>query len=124
MPQHSDGGPARFKSRSRTALLTTKTRLPWRRRASRVVYKKTLAEKKALVEKRRLHRTTYREALHEASRAVKSQAVQMHAKFGAHSVDYYEKEIMQRSRITKGSRSVNRWNVYLRNETKRMNDGE
>lgn len=124
MPRHSDDGPARFKSRSRTALLTTRNRLPWRRRASRLIYKKTPAEKKKLADKRLQHRVSYREALHDASLAVKAQAVQINEKFGGHSVDYYEKELMQRSRLTTGKRSINRWNVYLRNEVKEANDGE
>lgn len=124
MPQQSHNGPARFSSRSRTTLLTTKMRQPWRRRAICVVHKKTHAEKKALADKRRQHRKTYSEALHDASQAIKVQAVQMKEKFGAHSADYYEKEIMQCSRLARSKRSINRWNVYLRSETKRMNDCE
>lgn len=124
MARQTDDGPQRFQTRSRTALLTTRTRLPWRRRASRLILKKTLAEKKLVAEKRRQHQESYHEALNGASLAVKGQAVQMHEKFGAHGVDYYEKEIMQRSRVTTGKRSVNRWNVYLRNEVKKANDSE
>lgn len=56
--------------------------------------------------------------------AVKAQAAQLNEQFGGHSTEYYEKEIMQRSRITTGKRSVNRWNVYLRDEVKKTNDGE
>jgi len=118
-----DAGPARFSSRMRTAA-TNKARLPWRNRTKHKTYQRTSVEKKALAEKRRNNKKSYHEALAAAYAAVQEEAVKLKEQFGAHSVQYYMEEIMQQSRLTKHKRSVNSWNVYLRNEVKRINDGE
>jgi hypothetical protein len=49
--------------------------------------------------------------------------VQLHEEFGAHSVEWYYEEIMQRSRLGKKTRRVNRWNAFLKKELAEMNAG-
>lgn len=122
IPSTGDG-PLRFRSRTRKALATTKARFPWRRRAARVVYKRSTADKKCLTEKRAQHRETYNEALEATSAAMQDQAESLKEKFGGHDVEYYMGEIMQRSRLSKGTRTVNKWNAYLCSEVRRINDG-
>ena len=78
-----------------------------------------------LAEKRQKHKASYNEALDAAYAIVHAEAVKLKEQFGAHSEQYYMEEIMQLSRLgRKNRRSVNHWNVYLRNEVKRLNDGK
>ena len=115
-----DTGPARMRMAS-----TQKTRLPWRYRTKRKVYKRTATEKKMLAEKRQKHKASYNEALDAAYAIVHEEAVKLKEQFGAHSEQYYMEEIMQLSRLGKKNRqTVNNWNVYLRNEVKRLNNGK
>lgn len=53
-----------------------------------------------------------------------NEAVKLREQFGQHPVDYYLEELMQRSRVAKGTRGVSRWNVFLRDETIRRNEGQ
>ncbi|KAG2361430.1 hypothetical protein BDR07DRAFT_1242232, partial [Suillus spraguei] len=45
----------------------------------------------------------------------------LHEKFSCHSVDYYFKEIMQRSRLRKGTCKANKWNAFVKKEVKHHN---
>jgi hypothetical protein len=115
-------GPARYSSR-KAALLTSKQRLPWRQRAKRKTIKKSTAEKKTLAEQRLNRKIAYRQALADATETIHNEAIKLHEQFGGHSIEYYREQLMQHSRLGKKRRLVNGWNVFLRNEVKRMNDG-
>lgn len=88
-----------------------------------MVYKRSSADKKCLTEKRAKHRETYNEALEATSVAMQDQAEILMEMFGGHDAEYYMGEIMQHSRLSKGTRTVNKWNAYLRSKVRRMNDG-
>lgn len=95
MSTQTTGGPSRFTLCSCSAALsTTKPRQPWRRRASRQVFKKTTAEKKAAAEKCTKHWETYHQVLSQVTEVIQEQVMQMREQFGAHSVDYYASKIM------------------------------
>ncbi|KAG2119868.1 uncharacterized protein F5147DRAFT_767330 [Suillus discolor] len=49
------------------------------------------------------------------------QATLLREKFGCHSVDYYFKEIMQCSRLHKGTRKANKWNAFVKKEVEHHN---
>ncbi|KAG2151618.1 uncharacterized protein EDB93DRAFT_1249260 [Suillus bovinus] len=100
----SDNALSRYASCMRK-ISTMKTRSSWRHRAAQH-YKKTPTEKALLKAKRKQHRTEYTEALAAAWNVVMEQATLLHEKFGRHSVNYYFEEIMQRSRIRKGTRKA------------------
>ncbi|KAG1823320.1 hypothetical protein EV424DRAFT_1472053 [Suillus variegatus] len=99
---------------------TTKTRSSWRHRAAQR-YKKTPTEKALLKAKRKQHRTEYTEALAAARNVVMEQATLLREKFGRHSVNYYFEEIMQRSRIRKGTRKANKWNAFVKKQVELHN---
>lgn len=121
MSINANTGPQRYKSASRK-LLTSRVRKVWRSPARRVYIKKTRQEKKAIREKNRERRETYSEALNEAQKLIYDHAVSLHDRFQSHSVEWYIQEIAQHSRVTKGRRKVNGWNVFLSAEAKRIND--
>jgi hypothetical protein len=116
------GGLQRFPDKARH-LVTTKTRYPWRYCSKRKTYRHSTAEKQALTAQRKERKLSYHNALHLATEAIQNEAKKLHEQFGGHSVDYYMRQIMQTSHIHKKSRSVNKWNIYLRQEVKRINDG-
>ncbi|KAG1745381.1 uncharacterized protein EDB91DRAFT_1080309 [Suillus paluster] len=49
------------------------------------------------------------------------QATLLHEKFGRHSVDYYFEEIMQCSKLHKGTCKANKWNTFIKKEVERHN---
>ncbi|KAF7976790.1 hypothetical protein HWV62_5636 [Athelia sp. TMB] len=100
----------------------TKTRLPWRHRTQRNANKRTNAEKKQLAKRRREYKEQYNNALEASFQVILGEARKLREEFGAHSEQYYLEEIMQRPRVAQSSRGVNRWNVFLREEVKRMNN--
>ncbi|OSC99714.1 hypothetical protein PYCCODRAFT_1372588 [Trametes coccinea BRFM310] len=106
----------------RTKYMTRLARKPYKNRIKRPRVKKTPAERKLLADKRRENREKYAQALQTARQAVAEQALVLKAQFPGHSEDYYEKEILQLSRVAKGKRKTNRWNAFLRNELKKLND--
>ena len=105
-------------------LSTSKARKPWRHRAKRTPLRKTPAEKAEAAAKRRDHKVSYNEALSKARGIVMEQATLLREEFGGHTVEWYFEEIMQRARMTKSKRETSRWNAFLRNEVKCMNDGK
>jgi hypothetical protein len=123
MPRTSDTGPACFSSRMQFAA-TNRARLPWRHRTKCKIYQQSSVEKKQLAEKRHKNKADYNDALAAASSVLQEEAAKLKEQFGAHSVQYYMDEIMQSSQLAKKKRSVNCWNVYLRNEVKHLNDGQ
>ncbi|KAG2370353.1 hypothetical protein BDR07DRAFT_1370890 [Suillus spraguei] len=42
---------------------------------------------------------------------------------GGHNIEYYYREILQYARRTKNKRSLSRWNAFVRQEIKHINDG-
>ena len=96
----------------------------WRHRIKCKQFKRSTAEKHTLVEAQHNHEVSYLDALNAAMQVLEDEAYKLHAQFRAHSVDYYLKEIMQRSRKTKGTRKINPWNVFLRQEVKRINESQ
>jgi hypothetical protein len=115
-------GPARHSSR-KAALATSRNRLPWRHRSKHRTFKQSPAEKAALAEKWSSRKLAYCEALTEAAETIYNEAVKLREKFGTHSIQYYMGELMQQSRLDKKKRNINSWNVFLRNEVKRINEG-
>lgn len=122
MPADSSG-PTRYLSRKSTAPRTTKARGSWRSRLKRKYIKRTAAEKKAIKSQRRERKLSYNEALNAASGVMYDEASKMREQFGQHSIEYYMEALMQRSRLTNNKRDINRWNVFLREETIRHNEG-
>jgi len=121
--QQSAEGIARYSSR-KAALVTSKNHLPWRTRTKRKIFKRSNAEKKALAEQRMDRKIAYRDALSQAADVIHNEAVKLHEQFGTHSVDYYLQDILQQSRLSRGSRSVSNWNVFLRREARCINNGK
>jgi hypothetical protein len=79
---------------------------------------------KTLLAKRRKERyQSYSSALQDAHHSVEQHAKQLREKFGAHSIEYYHQEILQRGRLERGRRKASRWNAFVRNELKKRNDG-
>ncbi|KAF7970292.1 hypothetical protein HWV62_24416 [Athelia sp. TMB] len=113
------GAPSRYSTRTQ---ISTKTRLPWRHRTQRKVSKRTGAEKKQLAKQRRENKERYNNALEASFQVILGEARKLREEFGAHSEQYYLEEIMQRPKIVQSHRGVNRWNVFLREEVKCMND--
>lgn len=113
--------PQRFKSSSRK-LVIKKTRL-LRKKITRVYIKKTKAEKRAIRAKNLARRKDYAHALADARAVVRQQAELLHENYGGHSIQYYQQEIIQESRITTATRKVSAWNAYLSSEIKRINGG-
>ena len=116
-------GPVCHSSR-KVALATSRSRLPWRHRTKRQTFKRSATEKAALAEKRHNRKIAYHEALTKAAESIYNEAIKLHELFGGHSIEYYLEELMQHSRLSKKKRTVNSWNVFLRNEVKRINDSE
>lgn len=111
-------GPIRHSSR-RTKLYT---RLPWKQRVKRKVIQRTYAEKKARSRAAKERKEDYRTAINAARQVVYQEAVILHAKFGAHSVEWYHKDLLQVS-SQKATRGVSEWNVYLSDQAKLINSG-
>jgi serine protease inhibitor len=77
-----------------------------------------------LAEKCQKHKASYNKALDAAYAIVHVETMKLKEQFGANSKQYYMEEIMQLSWGRKNRRSINNWNVYLRNEVKCLNDGK
>ena len=72
----------------------------------------------------RVRRSDYQAALLDARSRIKEDAQKLRDRFGVHSVDYYEKAILQHRTGLKPPRTVSPWNAYLSREAKRLNDRE
>lgn len=118
-----DFGPARYSTRKHATVISNRI-APWKTRTRRQRIKRTQAEKKALEVNKKKRKADYHHALQEARDVVKAQAVKLHAMFGAHNLAYYEKELLQDTRLCKASRKVMRWNTYLHQRAAQMNNGE
>lgn len=104
-------------------LATNKTRKA-SHRTKHAVIRRTPQEKAQIAASRRAHRASYLEALNDARNSIMEQAAHLKETFGGHSIEYYLEAILQRSRLAKSTKAPNRWNAYLRQEVKRINDGE
>ncbi|KAG0703466.1 hypothetical protein DFH29DRAFT_998463 [Suillus ampliporus] len=102
-------------------LSTQRVRKPWCH-SSRTRVKRSAAEKSAARKRRKEFHTEYSAALAAARDIIWERAVQLHEKFGHHSVDYYYETIMQQSHKTVNKRSATHWNAFVRQEVKRAND--
>lgn len=80
-------------------------------------------KKKAIAAQHKERKLNYRKALYQATEAIQTEAKKLHEQFDGHGVDYYMMQIMQSSHIQKKTWLVNKWNVYLRQEVKCINDG-
>ncbi|KAG6894763.1 hypothetical protein C0992_004787, partial [Termitomyces sp. T32_za158] len=89
----------------------------------RVQPKLTPVAKAEAKHKRDKNRNGYKVALEAAQSVVCCKAEVLHAKFGAHSVQYYKEEILQFSRLNKQTCQPSQWNAYLCVEIKRQNTG-
>jgi hypothetical protein len=85
---------------------------------------KTPAEKAEAAAKRSNYRQSYNDALSKARGIVMEQATLLREEFGGHTAEWYFEEIMQRARMSKSKRSTSRWNAFLQNEVKSINDGD
>lgn len=83
----------------------------------------TPALKENLAKERAVRQKEYQLALKEARDTVQQHALQLHSGFGAHSVDYYVREILQRGRLEGGRRKTSRWNAFVHHEMKLRNAG-
>jgi hypothetical protein len=83
----------------------------------------TSALKTVLAKRREERLQRYYSALEDARHSVEQHAKQLREEFGAHSVDYYHQEILQRGRLERGRRKATRWNAFMRHELKKRNDG-
>ncbi|EIW73884.1 hypothetical protein CONPUDRAFT_160605 [Coniophora puteana RWD-64-598 SS2] len=99
---------------------TTKARRPYRWR-SKPTFKTTPAQRKALAIRRKSFRLQYRDALKECRSKIRDMAKKLRERFGKHSEDHYYREILQDSRLVRHARKISRWNVYQRQEMKRLN---
>lgn len=113
-----NAGVSRYSTRSK---ISTKTRIPWRHRTQRTA-KRTHAQKQHLAKQRRDNKERYNDALDASFQVILGEARKLREEFGAHSEQYYLEELMQRPKLARSRRSVNRWNVFLREEVKQLND--
>lgn len=118
--QDNSGGISRYSTRPK---ISTKTRKPWRHRTQRQTVKRTSAQKKHLNKQRRDNKERYNNALEASFEVLLDEARKLREEFGAHTEQYYLQEILQRPKVVQRTRGVNRWNVFVREEVKRMNDG-
>lgn len=118
--------PERYGSRKSSMPHTARsTRALSRYRSKRnTTIKKSPADKKALADARKGRKLSYHDALDSASAVILLEARKLHDQFGQHDVDYYLEEIMQHSRLGKGKRNINLWNVFLRQQLALYNDGQ
>ncbi|KAG1858515.1 hypothetical protein F4604DRAFT_1589498 [Suillus subluteus] len=103
-------------------LTTSNPRTPWHHR-KKTHHTSTPAEKAVLKQKRAEHNAGYREALENINQMIMDQATELHAKFRGHNIEYYYREILQSTRRTKNKHSLSRWNAFVRQEMKHINDG-
>ncbi|GBE88966.1 hypothetical protein SCP_1403740 [Sparassis crispa] len=102
----------------------SKKRFSWCCRYKLRIIQRTEIEKALLKAKRDEHQKTYFQALQEARDEISKQAERLRDVFGSHTTEYYYKEIMQATRLMWKKRKANRWNVYLRKEVQRKNEGK
>ncbi|KAG6835636.1 hypothetical protein H0H93_016289 [Arthromyces matolae] len=107
---------ARYKS-------SHQTKTPWRTRTKRAddSIKRTIAKRAANRKARAEEKEKYQTALMEAQQEVRSLAEKLRTEFGKHSVDYYEREILQLSRQYKNRKDTGAWNAFVSMEVKRRN---
>jgi hypothetical protein len=104
---------------------TDKARIAWRRRGKqRKKIKLSAADKALAAAKRKTERIKYSEALANSRKVVMDEAIKLHEMFGAHTVDYYYEQLLQGHRLARSKRNVSRWNIWLRKEVQRLNDGK
>jgi hypothetical protein len=96
----------------------------WRRRTKRITIAKTPVEKARIAKQQREKKAAYEAAYLQAEAVIMEEATKLSEKFGKHTPQQCYRKLMQRARITQKKRSVNAWNVYLREEVKRRNDGK
>jgi hypothetical protein len=123
MVVHGGDGLRRLVSQQRK-LSTNKIRKPWRHRTKHTILRKTPAEKAEAAAKRSNYRQSYNDALSKARGIVMEQATLLREEFGGHTAEWHFEEIMQRARMSKSKRSTSRWNAFLWNEVKSINDGD
>jgi hypothetical protein len=102
---------------------TEKTRYAWRRKRQRKTIKLSAADKALAAAKRKTERSKYHGALANARKVIMDEAVKLHDTFGSHTVDYYYEQLLQGHRLSRSKREVNRWNIWVRKEVQRINDG-
>jgi hypothetical protein len=120
--QHSTGlGVQRYLGRRKNSL-TARTRTPWRHRIKAKYYTPTPAEKATRKAERRARKELRAKAFDSASAAVMQEAVRLHETLGSATVTQCYEELCQRSQL-KTKRAKSRWNAYLRQEVKKINDG-
>ena len=113
----------RYRSRARTkktasfAPMTRENRTPQPRKEDL----RNTAEKAADKEKQEKRRKELCTALADAQRVLKDEAAKLHERFGDHSLEWYQRAILQDARITKTQRSPNRWNIFQREALLKMN---
>ncbi|KAG1837661.1 hypothetical protein F4604DRAFT_1942097 [Suillus subluteus] len=103
-------------------LTTSNPRTPWHHR-KKTCHTSTPAEKAVLKQKRAERNAGYREALENINQMIMDQATELHAKFRGHNIEYYYREILQSAHRMKNKRSLSRWNAFVRQEMKHINDG-
>ena len=123
MVVHGGGGLRRLVSQQRK-FSTNKIWKPWRHRTKRTILQKMPAEKAEAAAKRSNYRQSYNDALSKARGIVMEQATLLREEFGGHTAEWYFEEIMQRACMSKSKRSTSRWNAFLWNEVKSINDGD
>lgn len=100
------------------------TRIRFRRKQKKTYILKTDQQKTALKSLRCIRRINYQAALLDARSRIKDEAQKLQDCFGGHSVEYYEKAILQHRTGLKSPRTVSPWNAYLSQEAKHLNDRE
>lgn len=83
----------------------------------------TNIQKAQLQAKRKQRKKDLNDALTEARRRIWDEARKLREQFGTHTEQYYYEQLLQTSRLAKSTRKVNRWNAYLHQEVKRINEG-
>lgn len=94
-----------------------------RKRTRRARAPVTPALREALATQRKERRNEFSQALKEARDTVGKHALHLREAFGGHSTEYYAQEILQRGRTERSRRKPNRWNAFLRDELRKVNEG-
>ena len=100
---------------------TTHTRAPTKKTQRA---KLTPAEKALRAVKRDEQREVYEGTLKANRELITERAELMKAQFGRHSIEYYEQEIVQKSRAVTKPRKVNKYNAFVRKKLRELNEGE
>ncbi|RDX41996.1 hypothetical protein OH76DRAFT_1498611 [Lentinus brumalis] len=84
--------------------------------------KSTPEDRAVAAQKRRENQTKYTVALKSALDAVSTEVDVLHTMFPKHSKSYYEREILQKSKLASHTRKTNDWNAFIRAKLREMND--